>query len=94
MFLAGFLGGGDLNKLDIVKQVAAHFGLAFQIADDLNDSEQDKKNKRAVNIANVVGEEKAEKILQTELQGCLEALERLQIDSKELFMLTRVFSRS
>ena len=43
-FVSGWLfGGGDLKKLSTVKQAASHFGMAFQIADDLNDRIQDKQ---------------------------------------------------
>ena len=43
-FVLGWLfGGGELNQLDLVKKSAAHFGMAFQIADDLDDMEQDQR---------------------------------------------------
>ena len=35
------LGAGDLGKLDAIRNMAACFGLAFQIADDFSDMEQD-----------------------------------------------------
>lgn len=45
-FIGGFLaGGGKTIKLDILKEAAYHFGLAFQIYDDFDDIEQDSKRK-------------------------------------------------
>ncbi len=47
-FGLGFLfGGGDLKFLKVVKTCGSHLGMAFQLADDLHDLKQDKKNKTA-----------------------------------------------
>ncbi len=41
-FVFGWVfGGGDLGQLDSVRKTALHFGMAFQIGDDLCDFEQD-----------------------------------------------------
>ena len=46
-FTLGFLfGGGDRKKLKEVKACARHLGFAFQLADDLLDQEQDRKNEK------------------------------------------------
>src|SRR5262249_40545426 len=59
-FVLGWLyAGGDIAKLDIVKKAAAHFGLAFQIVDDLEDEEQDIINARKINISAIVGRHQA-----------------------------------
>ena len=53
-FVLGWLfGGGNLDQLDLVKRSAAHFGMAFQIADDLDDMTQDLEHQHALNIANI-----------------------------------------
>ena len=66
-FVFGWLfGGGEPSRLPLVKQAASHFGLAFQIADDLGDMAQDLKNNRQVNVANVFGEEVARKMFHEE----------------------------
>jgi len=84
-FLLGWLyGGGSLDRLNQVKQAAGHFGMAFQIADDLGDIEQDNLNGRLVNIAAVFGKERAQEVLEQEVQGYLQTLKDLKIDSKEL----------
>jgi geranylgeranyl diphosphate synthase type II len=87
-FVLGWLyGGGDLALLPDVKRAAAHYGLVFQIADDLEDLEQDKKNGRTVNFALALGKECAEKLLSEEqvtLCSCLKILgldDLLQIPS-------------
>lgn len=87
-FVFGWLfGGGNPLKLPIVKQCASHFGMAFQVADDLGDVEQDFKKGRKVNIAGVFGVDRASKILEEEVV-CYQALLReLRIDSPTLLSL-------
>ncbi len=81
-FVFGWLfGGGEIERLDTVKKAACHFGLAFQIADDLDDQEQDLLNGRAVNFANVVGTEKARTRLAYEKQQYLSAIQSLNIET-------------
>jgi len=58
-FVFGWVfGGGDLKQLDAVKKAALHFGLAFQIGDDLCDFEQDL-GRVTSNYAVALGKEKA-----------------------------------
>ncbi|MBA3721479.1 MAG: polyprenyl synthetase family protein [Parachlamydiaceae bacterium] len=67
-FVLGWIyGGGDLDKLDLVKKASSHFGLAFQIADDIGDMNQDKINGRLINIANLFGKEKAVQMFHEEI---------------------------
>jgi len=70
-------GGGGLDQLPLVKKASNHFGLAFQIADDLGDCAQDKVNGRDVNMGNLFGVEKAREMFHVELseyQSCLKLL--------------------
>ncbi len=84
-FVFGWLfGGGAVKRLNEVKQAASHFGLAFQLADDLGDMEQDIKNERLVNVANVLGKEAALKMFHAEHQAFLLKLKDLKIDSPDL----------
>ncbi|NGX43047.1 MAG: Farnesyl diphosphate synthase [Chlamydiae bacterium] len=84
-FVFGWLfGGGDLEKLDLVKQAASHFGMAFQIADDLGDMAQDIKNKRLVNMANVVGRDAALQMFHEEHDRFLLRVKELKVDSSGL----------
>jgi len=59
-FVLGWLfGGGAIDLLPQVKQAALHFGMAFQIADDLGDVAQDEKNQRDINLARHIGKDRA-----------------------------------
>ena len=44
MLVGWILGGGDLEKLDQIGELAKNFGLAYQIADDMEDVRQDFEN--------------------------------------------------
>lgn len=80
-FVFGWLfGGGDPKKLALVKKLAGHFGMAFQLADDIDDIDQDAKNERLVNVASVLGSEGAKDLLQTEVHGYLETLRELGLE--------------
>ena len=64
-FVLGWLfGGGDITKLGKIKKAAKHFGMAFQIADDIKDM---KKDKDSSNIAIMVGRKEAENMFKKEL---------------------------
>ena len=68
-FMFGWLfGGGDLKKTDQVKKAAYHFGMAFQVADDLSDLLQDQENECKVNFALSLGVEKAVKFFHEEIE--------------------------
>ena len=68
-FVFGWLfGGGDLTRLDRVKSAAYHFGMAFQIADDLGDLAQDEKNQRDINLAKHIGKDRAFVVFEEELK--------------------------
>lgn len=87
-FVFGWLfGGGNPDYLPIVKRVASHFGMAFQIADDLGDVEQDMSNGRKVNMAIVFGVEAARQMFHEETVGYKKALSDLGVDTKELIGL-------
>ena len=87
-FVLGWLfGGGAIDKLNLVKKSAAHFGMAFQIADDLNDMAQDQTNKRLINMANVYGPEQAVKMFHEEVSQFQETLKNLKLNLDELNFL-------
>lgn len=84
-FVFGWLfGGGDPAKLERVKKLASHFGMAFQFADDIDDVAQDACNGRLVNVAGVFGIDVAKDLCRAEIQGYLDTLASLQIDTKAL----------
>lgn len=80
-FVLGWLyGGGKIESLDLVKKAASHFGMAFQIADDIGDMEQDLKNGRKINIANVCGLAQAKEMISEELEGYHQVLKKLKLE--------------
>lgn len=91
-FVFGWLyGGGDPSRLPQVKKMSSHFGMAFQIADDLGDIEQDAKNGRLVNMAAVMGVKAAENLLQEEISQYQAALEALHLRFMPLHHLVSEF---
>jgi geranylgeranyl diphosphate synthase, type II len=87
-FVLGWLfGGGNIELLDLVKRAASHFGMAFQIVDDLGDVIQDEQNERHVNIAGVFGRDRALEMFHAEIKQYLQLLEELRINNHELCSL-------
>ncbi len=87
-FVLGWLfGGGKPDKISLVKKAAAHFGMAFQIADDLQDIHQDKDS---INIALSHGCEKAKHMLNEEVRKFQEVLQKLSMKSEELLGLVEL----
>lgn len=90
-FVLGWIfGGGDLTALDKVKKTAAHFGTAFQIADDLDDLQQDAHHEHSVNYAAVCGEAKARLMFHAEIEGYYKSLNELGINSPALNQLAQL----
>jgi geranylgeranyl diphosphate synthase, type II len=88
-FVYGWLfGGGALDRLSEVKLAAAHYGLAFQIADDIGDQDQDKQNGRYVNLANVLGLNGAREMFHEELSSYLLIINNLGLSGTSLVTLT------
>jgi geranylgeranyl diphosphate synthase, type II len=84
-FVLGWLfGGGELIHLDLVKKGAAHFGMAFQIADDLEDMEQDLEHNHSLNIANVLGKEDATQMFHKEMEDFNHTLTDLKLNHGDL----------
>lgn len=83
-FVLGWLyGGGDSKKLPLVKKSAYHFGMAFQIADDIGDMAQDKANGRFMNLANAYGKETAVAMFHEEINQFSKTLEDLKLPAEE-----------
>lgn len=79
-FVLGWLfGQGDLKKLPEVKECAAHFGYAFQIADDLHDAMQDNAHVYGANYALTLGPEAAKRECLQEIEAFSQKLSRLQV---------------
>ncbi len=77
-FILGWVfGGGDVAKLEQVKKVAYHLGMAFQIADDLGDVGQDENRQNEMNMARFIGKEKALFVFDDEMRQFKETLKDL-----------------
>jgi geranylgeranyl diphosphate synthase, type II len=94
-FVFGWLfGGGNVEQLQLVKQVAGHFGMAFQIADDLCDQAQDMVNGRFLNLASLLGRDTALTLLQNHLAGYHEGLLALGLATPEMKMLADLLEQT
>ncbi len=81
-FVFGWLfGGGEAYRIEQVKKSAYHFGMAFQIADDLGDLAQDEKNQREINLAKHIGKERAYSVFEEELKLFKISLMELGLDT-------------
>ena len=79
-FVLGWLfGGGMSSELEKVKEVAYHFGMAFQFADDLGDMAQDEKNQREINAARILGPERTFLVFQKEMETLHQKLSELNL---------------
>jgi geranylgeranyl diphosphate synthase type II len=66
-FVLGWLfGGGDYTALPTVIETANHYGIAFQIADDFGDVEQDAGKGRSLNFVSLMGRERAQEEFERE----------------------------
>ncbi len=93
-FMFGWLfGGGPVELVDQVKKTAYHFGMAFQIGDDLGDMQQDITNERQINMANLLGYEKALEMFHVELREFERSLKQLPLNSDELLQLINNISQ-
>jgi geranylgeranyl diphosphate synthase type II len=84
-FVLGWLvSGGGVPFIEKVRKAAYHFGVAFQIADDLSDADEDAAAGRAVNLAVAAGSGGAKIALKQQIQLFKEALSGLGIQCEPL----------
>jgi geranylgeranyl diphosphate synthase, type II len=84
-FVLGWLfGGGEISegRLEQVCRLSAHFGMMFQIVDDLYDAPEDRLAERAINAALLLGEEECLEWLMAEAAGFFKELSLLPIQSR------------
>ena len=92
-FVFGWLfSGGDIDKLEQIKKTAYHLGMAFQIADDLGDIIQDEKKQRDINMARLVGKERAFAIFQEEMASFEKNLVDLNINTPSFQKMSDMLS--
>ncbi len=79
-FIFGWIfGGGNPESVDEIARIAGHFGLAFQIADDMHDLLQDEKKQRDTNIVRFLGRERTLQIFTAEFEEMQRGLTRHQL---------------
>ncbi|MBA2728100.1 MAG: polyprenyl synthetase family protein [Parachlamydiaceae bacterium] len=87
-FVLGWLyAGGNMRLVEDVKKAAANFGMAFQIADDIGDQEQDQINGRKINVATIIGQKQAVELFHEEMNSYKKHLSLLGIATPELLGL-------
>ncbi|MCF7851840.1 MAG: polyprenyl synthetase family protein [Simkaniaceae bacterium] len=87
-FVFGWIfGGGDLKQIDSIRELAYTYGLAFQIADDLLDLDQDLAEKNALNIAIQLGKDRAFEIMNAHLSRYFLLLDELGLTNDALKFL-------
>lgn len=94
-FVFGWLfGGGMLSRLDEVKKAAFHYGMAFQIADDMGDMAQDEKNHREVNVARMLGKERAYDVFCKEMECFKTSLGELALTTPSFDKMCQTLEKS
>ena len=89
-FVMGWIfGGGDKDRLESVKKLAYHFGMAFQIRDDLSDMKEDLKKEKHVNLANSLGREMAERRFAEEMNEAETLLKELSLYTGHFEMIMK-----
>ncbi len=94
-FVFGWVfGGGDLSQVDLLKKASFHLGMAFQIADDITDMYSDEKKQNEMNIARLIGKERALNVFEEEMVKLKDALVILKLNTpsfdKMCDMLTKL----
>ena len=93
-FVLGWLyGGGDVLKIDLVKECASCFGLAFQIQDDILDYKEDLEKDKKINMAVAFGLDFARERYWKEIASSEENLKKLGIYSKSFKALIRLVNQ-
>jgi geranylgeranyl diphosphate synthase type II len=77
LVLGWLYGGGRIEEIKRVKKAGSHLGMAFQIADDLEDAEEDERANRKMNMALLLGKEEAYKLFELEKAHFFNELRRL-----------------
>lgn len=85
--LGWFLGGGDRGYLEEIKKCAHHFGMAFQIVDDFQDLEEDRRAGKKTNYPLLMGEEYTRGVLKDEVKQLESHLYALHLFSPPFSLL-------
>jgi geranylgeranyl diphosphate synthase type II len=94
MVLGWLFAGGAHEKIPLVQKAAFHFGIAFQILDDIDDMSQDIKSSNPSNYAVQFGKTKAALAVQEHAQLFSQALKELGLQSTPLSFLAKFLASS
>ena len=94
-FLFGWLfGGGSASSIPEIQSCATQLGLAFQIADDMEDNDQDASHSDSVNLARVLGRDLAQTLFEKAMVGFKQNLEGLGLWTEPFQELFGFLNRS
>jgi len=81
-FIFGWIfGGGDLEEVGKMSELAYHFGMAFQVADDLCDVH--RRGERSSNLGVMLGRERAYLLFEKEVGEFVKKLQEFEIMTPE-----------
>lgn len=94
-FVFGFIfGGGELALVEEVELVGYHLGMAFQIADDIDDLMQDDKNPKNLSIAKLIGLERSFILFEEHMQATIDKLKALELYTPSFAKMTDLLMSS
>jgi len=90
-FVFGWIfGGGDLAAVERVRSLAYHFGMAFQIADDLCDVHQ--RGESPSNLGMMLGKEGAYALFENEVEEFTRKLQEFEIMTPEFCQIAALLT--
>lgn len=94
-FVFGYVfGGGDLAYVEDVEMLGYHLGMAFQIADDIEDLLQDDKHPKNLSMAKLVGPERSFVLFEEHMQALIEKLKSLKLYTASFAKMTDMLLQS
>jgi geranylgeranyl diphosphate synthase type II len=88
-FVFGFcFGGGDLSLVEDVELLGYHLGMAFQIADDIDDLMQDDKHPKNLSMAKLVGVERSFTLFEEHMTQLVDKLKGLKLYTPSFAKMT------
>lgn len=90
-FVFGYVfGGGDLSLVEEVKLLGYHLGMAFQIADDIEDLMQDDKHPKNLSMAKLIGKERCFLLFEDHMYVLIEKLKHLKLYTPSFMKMTDI----
>jgi len=88
-FVFGFVfGGGDLTLVEEVELLGYHLGMAFQIADDIEDLLQDDKHPKNISMAKLIGIDRSFALFEEHMELLIEKLKGLKLYTPSFAKMT------